>query len=142
MKLLPSEEQLLIFIDKKIILTNYRIQIIESQWGKTSSIHIFLEDISSIETKYKNDIVPLILAPLFVLAGFYFGDIATIAGFVLGAIFTAIWWATRKSIISISSDGGSPINFTTQGIGKEKINDFVYTVLSAKLTRVNQLHKV
>lgn len=142
MKLLPNEEQLLILNDKKIILTNYRIQKTDSGWGQSFSINIFLEDISSIEIKYKNDILFLILGPLIALGGFYFGGIAAIGGLFLGAIFIAIWWATRKSVILISSNGGSPISFTTQGMGKDKTKDFVHAILIAKHTRVNQLYKV
>ena len=142
MKLLPNEAQLLILNDEKIILTNYRIQMSKSEWGQSSSIDIFLEDISSIETKYKNDILFLVLGPLIAVGSVYFGGMVTIGGIVVGAICIAIWWTTRKHDISISSKGGSQINFLAQGMGKDKINDFIHEVLAAKHARVNQLHKV
>ncbi|SRX54805.1 hypothetical protein [Aequorivita sp. CIP111184] len=147
MKLLPNEEQLLISKNKKMILTNHRVQMVESEWGQSSSITIFLEDISSIETKFKNDIWLLILAPLIILSGFFLGDfyigeIATLAGITLGVLCLGIWWATRKRLISISSNGGSQLNFAPRGMDIDKINDLVQAILIAKQARVDQLHKV
>lgn len=147
MKLLPNEEQLFISKNKKMILTNHRVQLVEREWGQSSSITIFLEDISSIETKFKSDIWLLILAPLiilggFFLGGFYVGAIASLAGIILGSLSIAIWWATRKRHISISSGGGSQLNFAPHGMDTNKINDLVQAVMIAKQTRVNQLYKV
>jgi len=147
MKLLPNEEQLFISKNKKMILTNHRVQLVEREWGQSSSITIFLEDISSIETKFKSDIWLLILAPLLVLGGFYVGgfvvdDIATVAGGILGLLSIATWWSTRKRLISISSDGGAQLNFAPHGMDTDKINELVQAVLIAKKARVDQLHKV
>lgn len=61
MKLLPNENKLLTLNEDKIILTNLRIQMTDSVWGQSFSISIFLEDISSIESKYKSNIVQLII---------------------------------------------------------------------------------
>lgn len=147
MKLLPNEEKLITSNADKIILTNHRIQMTDSVWGQSFTVSIFLEDISSIEIKYKSNILLIILGVICVLGGFYMagqsrGSEGMIAGLVLGGIFFAIWWFTRKHIISISSDGGSSLNFMVQGMGDEKINDFVHNVSLAKQTRVNQLAKL
>lgn len=146
MKLLQNEEQLLTSNGDKIILTNHRIQLTDSVWGQSFSISIFLEDISSIETKYKSNILLLILGAICVLGGFYIagngGGQAMVGGIVIGGIFFAIWWFTRKHIISISSNGGASLNFIVQGMGEDIINNFVYRVSLAKQTRVNQLHKL
>jgi hypothetical protein len=147
MKLLQNEEQLFTSKNKKMIVTNYRIQMVESEWGKSSSITIFLENISSIETKFKSDIWLLILAPFimlsgFLLSGFHFGELATLAGIILGSLAIALWWATRKRHISISSDGGSKLDFLAQGMGTDKINEIVQAILIAKQTRTDQLYKI
>ncbi len=145
MKLLPNEDRLLSSNGDKVILTNYRILMTESVWGQSFSISIFLEDISSIETKYKSNIFLLIIGAICVLVGFYSatngGGQAMVIGVVIGGIFFAIWWFTRKHIISISSNGGALLNFMVQGMDDDIINNFVYRVSLAKLTRVNQLHK-
>jgi hypothetical protein len=147
MKLLPNEEQLFISKNKKMILTNHRVQMVESEWGQSSSITIFLENISSIETKFKSDIWLLILAPLIVVSGFFFGsfyigELSTLAGITLGIICLGIWWATRKRLISISSNGGSHLNFAPHSMDIDKINELVHKILIAKQTRVDQLQKV
>jgi len=151
MKLLPNEEKLVTSNEDKIFLSNHRIQMTDSAWGQSFTISIFLEDISSIEIKYKSNILLLILGAICVLGGFYMGGFnfiqgrggeGMISGLVVGGIFFAIWWFTRKHIISISSDGGSSLKFMVQGMGDDKINDFVHNVLLAKQTRVNQLAKL
>ena len=142
MKLLTNEEKLITSNNNKIILTNHRIQMKDSFWGQSFTVIIFLEDISSIEIKYKSVILFLILGFICMLGGFYlFIENSGILGFVLSGIFFAFWWFTRKHIVSISSKGGSSLNFMVQGIGDEKINEFIHNVSHAKLTRINQLAK-
>lgn len=147
MKLLPNEEKLITSNEDKIILTNHRIQMTDSVWGQSFTVSIFLEDISSIEIKYKSNILLLILGAICVLGGFYVGGQGSgiegmLGGIVLGGIFFAVWWFTPKHIISISSDGGASLNFMVKGMGDDKINDFVHNVSLAKQTRVNQLAKL
>lgn len=146
MKLLPNEEKLITSNEDKIILTNHRIQMRDSVLGQSFTVSIFLEDISSIEIKYKSNILLIILSAICVLAGFYMagqrGSEDMIGGLVLGGIFFAIWWFTRKHIVSISSDGGASLNFMVQGMGDDKIADFIHNVSLAKQTRVNQLAKL
>jgi len=146
MKLLPTEEKLITSNEDKIILTNHRIQMTDSVWGQSITISIFLEDISSLEIKYKSNIIFIILSIICLLGGASSagqeGSTALIGGLVFGGIFFALWWFTRKHIISISSDGGASLNFMVQGMGDDKIDDFIHNISLAKQTRVNQLHKL
>ncbi len=147
MKLLPNEEILITSNEDKIILTDHRIQMNESSWGQNFTISIFLENISSMEIKYRSNILLLVFGVISVLGGFYFGsqiygNNALIVGIALGVLFFIIWWLTRKHIISISSNGGSSLNFMVQGMDEKKINDFIHKISLAKLKRVNQLAKL
>lgn len=148
MKLLTDEEVLLTSNNDKIILTNQRISMTEKSSGQAFSIGIFLEDISSIETKYRSFIIFIVFGVISVLGGLYAssnsyhsngGEI--LLGFILGAMFLALWFFSRRHIVSIGSKGRSSLNFMVQGMSKDEINDFVYKVSQAKLNRVNQLHK-
>jgi hypothetical protein len=144
MKLLPNEEKIVTSNGDKIILTDHRIQMTDRLWGQSYTISIFLEDISSIEIKYRSRILLLVLGVASVLAGFFLAgqhrmNDEMISGLILGAIFFVIWWFTRKHIISISSNGGAKLHFIVQGMSDEKVNDFVYKLSVAKQTRVNQL---
>lgn len=138
MKLLPNEEKLLTSNGEKIVLTNYRIQMDDSILGQSYSISIFLENISSIEIKYKNNILFLILGALSAIGGFAGGSPEL--GLIVGGIFIAIWWFTRKHVVSISSDGGSSLDFQVSGMKMEQIYDFRYNVELAKQERIQAKH--
>src|SRR6218665_2541364 len=142
MKLLPEEKQLFSVLNE-IILTTHRIQLNEPGfWGKQSfAISIFLEDISSIELKYKGKLWLLRLVGVCVFCGVcgYIGneDTTRVGGFFLAGILLIIWQLTRQRTISISSHGGTSLNFTVQYINDENIDDFLYKIMLAKQTRAN-----
>lgn len=145
MKLLPNEEKLISSNEDKIILTNHRIQMTDRFWGQSFTISIFLEDISSVEIKYKSSILFIIIGVICMLGdffGFINGVLSIPVGLFLGVIFFGIWRFTRKHVVSISSVGGSSLNFEVQGMDDDKIADFVYKVSLAKQTRVNQIAKL
>src|SRR5260221_1634856 len=111
MKLLPNEEKLMSSKDDKVVLTNYRIQNNDSQWGKSFTQIIFLEDISSIEVKYKDSTLFLMLAVICIVAailgglsGNREGSNIMSGGILFGLIFFILWWVSRKHTITISSN--------------------------------------
>ena len=145
MKLLQNEEKLISSNADKIVLTNQRIIMTEKVWGKSFKISICLEDISSIETHYKSNILFLIVGAILALGGLVMltqAGPAAIRGLVLGGIIIAIWWFTRKHLVTLSSKGGSHLNFIVENMSDEKIDNFITSVQEAKIKRVNQLFKV
>ncbi|HEV8083378.1 MAG TPA: hypothetical protein VGP55_09265 [Chitinophagaceae bacterium] len=147
MTLLPNEEKLLISNDEKVILTTHRIRMADSQWYNSFSIVIFLEDISSIETKYRGNILILIFSCLEILSGFYFswqkyGYSPLNFNFIGGIFLLLFWWFSRKHIISISSNGGSTLNFQVDQMSKGQIENFIYNLQSAKTKRIDRLYKI
>jgi hypothetical protein len=70
------------------------------------------------------------------------GPIVSVGSIVVGGIFIAIWWFSRKHIVSISSDGGSTLNILAKGMSDSKIDDFITSVQEAKLKRMSQLYKL
>lgn len=146
MTLLPGENKLITSDNDRMILTNYRITKRDEIWGKSYKISIFLEDISSIEVHFKSHIVLLIIGVLMLLAGLGMsieaGPIVSVGSIVVGGIFIAIWWFSRKHIVSISSDGGSTLNILAKGMSDSKIDDFITSVQEAKLKRMSQLCKL
>lgn len=146
MKLLPNEEVLTTSNDDKIILTNHRIQMTCPVWGESYSISIFLDDISSIVIKNKRNVLFIVLCVICLVGGVCMAiegaSESMIVGLVLGGLFFALWWFSRKYIISISPDGGASLNFMVQEMGEETINEFIHDVSLAKQSRINQLYKL
>lgn len=147
MILLPGEEKLVTSNGEKIILTNHRIYMADSDWYSSFSIVIFLEDISSIQTKYVGNIVFLILGCLALSSGIY-GSFQNYPhgsfnfGYIGGAILFLLWWLSRRNLISISSHAGSSLNFQVEQLSKEQIENFIFKIQSAKAKRINRLYKI
>lgn len=146
MKLLPNEEKLITSNEDRIILTNFRITKRDEIWGKSYRISIFLEDISSIEVHFKSNIILLSIGILLILAGGVIGDLggaeSSAGPLLLGGIFIAIWWFSRKHIVTVSSDGGSSLNILVKGMSDAKIEDFITSIQEVKLKRINELYKL
>ncbi len=147
MQLLPNEQKLITSNKDKVVLTDHRIQMTENEWGQSYRISIFLEDIASIETKYKSYIGLVIFGILIILVSIFFAGQFRVPEIIFVGLFTGIvffitWFFSRQHIISIMSGGGSTLNFVVQGMNEEAINDFVYRVSLAKQERLKLLHKI
>ncbi len=60
---------------------------------------------------------------------------------LLGAIvFALVWWSTRRHVVSLSSDGGSSLDFRVSGMSNVQIEDFTHQLSLAKLERIQQLN--
>ncbi len=143
MKLLQNEEILVSTNEDIVLLTNHRITMKDEVWGKSFKISIFLEDISSVETHYKSNIIFLIIGVILAIGGLLMsaeGDMG-VAGLIVGGIFIALWWFSRKHLVTISSDGGKALNFAVEQMTDDKIEEFVTKIQEAKLERVNRLFK-
>lgn len=148
MNLLANEQTITSSNENKVILTNLRLQTKDKDWGQSYSNTIFLEDISSIEVRYKSNIIFLILAGLALLMwaaqsmnSFSSGGQSTFA-FVIAVVFALLYWFTRRHVISVTPDGGKAINFVVSNMGTQQIEDFVDKVQVAKMERITQLYKL
>jgi hypothetical protein len=147
MKLLENEEKLISSNEDKIVLTDHRVLMEDRSLGQSYSISIFLEDISSIEVKYKSNILFIGMGILSIISGIYLSGGRTesnfiVAGFLGGAFFFALWWLFRKHVISISSNGGGRMNFEIKGMSKEKVSEFAHKVSLAKQLRLSRLYRI
>lgn len=148
MNLLLDEKHITTPVNQVLTLTNYRIQKHSKDWSSSSSITIFLEDISSIEAKYENNIILLILAILFTLGFVYcfFGGNAALeqpsyiaAG--LAIICIIAWIASRQYVIKIAPNGGSALHLNVSRLKKSTADELVETIEQAKGIRVRQLRR-
>jgi hypothetical protein len=149
MTLLPNEHEVLTSNENKIVLTNKRVHMTDKEWGRSYSITIFLEDISTTQTLYKSNILWLILAVLslllfaytFIASDRYYDMTPVKVSFVVGLIFLALYWFSRRHIISIHSDGGKPLEFLVNKMSDQQIEHFFDKVQSAKEERMLNLFR-
>ena len=150
MTLLPNEHEVLTSNENKIILTNQRIHMTDKEWGRSFSITLFLEDISSTQILYKSNFFFLIIALLnllfsiyiFLTSGEYYEMTPLKVSFVVGLLFLVLWWFSRRHIISIYSDGGKPLEFMINKMPDEQIQHFFDKVQLAKAERMAELFKL
>lgn len=141
MNLIVDEELILSSNDDNIVLTNQRIEMNTKEWGKSYSIGIFLEDISSIEIKYQSNPILLALAAIVFIGGFSIGREQSIFAIIISLIIIAIWYFTKKHVISISSKGGAVMRILIQRMGNQKIAEFLFEIKNAKAKRAILLSK-
>ena len=142
MKLLPNEEKIINFKNEVITLTNLRINLTHVKWGQTYSNYIFLEDISSVETKFTSTPILLILSAISLLAGIVFNGSFLLFGSILCVVLIIAWLVTRKFMLLISSNGGTSISFEAHNIDDEAIESFIHEISKAKQNRIIQIQKL
>lgn len=132
MKCFENEELILASENNRVVLTTRRIRQAESKTDLTS---IMLEKVSSVEVRYRRWIVILLTGIVCIGTGCFLlvenrQEAVLLLG--IGALCVLAYFLTRKHIVSISSDGGARIFFTTRGMSKETVLDFVERLEEAK----------
>jgi hypothetical protein len=124
-----------------------------NQMGQQYSISIFLENISSIEIKYKSNIILMALG----IISSVFGGFSAVGGsfvneynviqmgillIILGILLLIFWGLSRTHIIAVASNGGSTINISIKNMNNEVIDNFIYETSFAQLNRLNKLNNL
>lgn len=144
MHFLSDEDLIVSSNENKVILTNLRIHLSDSEWGRSYSNTLFLEDISSIEVRYRSNIIFLGLGILGLLAWLGVATNESVSTrqsmLYLGVaiVLLVLYWLSRKHVISISPNGGKSINFEVSSMDSLQIEDFVGKVQEAKLSRLKE----
>ena len=150
MILLSNEHEILSSNENKIVLTNQRVHLYEKEWGRSYSIFIFLENISSVEVRYNSNIIFFVLAiisALFSILTFLNSDRYSSNDNILGygvvatIFFIILYWVSRRHVISISSNGGKSLNFQINKMRDDDIEDFIFKVEEAKNQRMQDIVK-
>lgn len=143
MQLWENEKLISTSNNKEVILTSQRIRFETTHWGQRHMVSIMLEKISSIEVRYHSWVIILTLGILSILGGIYLmsaggpdKDHANIF-FLTGIIMIVVFLLTRQHVITIKPDGGARINFSTRGMSRDTVLDFIDKVEKAKSEKVN-----
>lgn len=136
MKLISSEEVLMNSDSNRMVLTNFRICQVDTILGNEYTNSIFLEDISSVESMFKQKIWLLVAGAIFFLVAVIFrANQIGILAILIALVSLLIWFFTRKHIISIRPNGGAPIHLLANRMRKESIEHFILKISQAKLDR-------
>lgn len=149
MELLPNEEMFLRSKNDTLIITNKRVYYSEKSSGYSYSFGVFLENISSVEHRYRDTRLFLWIAILFPVIALCFG-IADLSeeqklppigmSLLLGVVFLIFWLFSRKKDIKISSDGGAHLHVPLKGLTENDVKHLVDKVQEAKDERISQLY--
>jgi hypothetical protein len=146
MELLANEHVITTSNKSIITLSNQRIILNQRQCGSAYYASIFLENISSIEIVYSSSIIYLLLALIAAIGGVatYINteeDKMMVGGFIFAAAFVLLWVFTRNKVISVSSNGGSKLNFVASGMSTSGIDKFINDLSRAQKERVETLSR-
>jgi hypothetical protein len=139
-------EQIITTTDSNIVvLTTHRIRSNNSvSWGQHNTTSIMLEKVSAIQATYISFPILLVLAGTMGLGAALVSGQSGVGGgiallIVLAIVFVIGYFATRKHVCVIVSDGGSKIVFETANMKKDVLNSFIDQVERAKYKRVSQV---
>jgi hypothetical protein len=134
--LLLENERIITQSDQNIItLTNLRIRYSAKRMGKAHIVSMMLNKVGSIELKYQNNLLTVLIALagfLTALYGFIENDTnILLTGLIVAGISVYVYIKNRKHLISITSENGKEILFHTKGLRHEDILKFINQVEGA-----------
>jgi hypothetical protein len=149
MQLFPNEQRLVASDQDKVLLTNYRISRTDKEWGRSYQITIFLENISSVEKIYQSNPLLVVVAVVCFLLGLMIlaqgrdsnGNLG-FGSFALALIFFIFWLISKRQVVTITSAGGSKLNFRVDGMNAAQVEGFIDDVQAAQAARIKELHKL
>lgn len=131
--LLPGEQIVLSSDNDVLVLTNKRVRYDFTSWGQSNLIGITLDSIASCGLITKTFPFLLILAAVAVLAAFTQRGSEMFGLFIVAAVLVAVYFFTRKAVISVASNGGQEILVPTKGMARDAVIKFVEAVEAEKL---------
>lgn len=134
--LLP-EETIVTSLDKdNLTLTTKRVRYNSVVWGNSNLISITLQSIASCGLVTKSWPVLLIFALLaFLVSLSLLGSSEFVMPLIAAVVLLGIYFFTRRSVISIASNGGEVILVPIKRMKREDIISFIEAVEREKLNR-------
>lgn len=124
-----------------LTLTTHRVRSEAERGGKMQITSIMLEELCSCETRFTSHLFLLILAGLLIavaglqLLGFtYYTSDYLLTALVFAGILVAIYFATRKKVISLAS-AAARINLQRRQSGQQEAKQLIDQIEAAKNQR-------
>lgn len=131
--LLPDEDVVLSSEKGVLTLTTKRVLYDSTAFGSSNYISISLKSVSSCGLTTLSYPTFLILSVFTLLISFMLGDEQKMLGFLAAVLFVLLYLMTKKSIITIASNGGQSIIVPAKGMSKTKIIEFLVALDAQKL---------
>lgn len=110
---IDNERVILESDNNQLRLTSHRLRYHETASSNSDFTSIMLDKISSIELKYYNSNIWLLVIGILTIP------------IVVGIIIIIFFFTSKKHVISVTPDGGKPILFETKGMKREFLEDFI-----------------
>lgn len=140
--LLEGEELLQHSPNNVVVLTTHRIRYHAVNSSEAHLVSVMLEKVSSCEVRYHSSPMVLILGVLLTILG-AIACLQSLGGteigaalLVVGLVVAFVYFATRRHIVSIASDGGARIRFETKGMKSDSIVALINNLEKAKHERM------
>lgn len=137
---LMLEEQILKVFgdDDTLVLTTKRVRYNSVVWGNSKLISITLDSVASCGLITTSSPFLLILAAIAGIASFMQNTYPTWVFILTAVVLIIAYGSTRKSSISIASNGGQVILMPITGVKREAAVDFIEAVEWDKLNVMNK----
>lgn len=137
MTTIPDEKVLL--QSGGLTLTTHRVRSEAERGGKMQITSIMLEELCSCETRFTSHPFLLILAGLLAVAGLLSSNLTrdgsvSLTALILAGILVAIYFATRKEVISLAS-AAARINLQRRQSGQQEAKQLIDQIEAAKNQR-------
>jgi hypothetical protein len=116
-----------------LTLTTKRVRYDSIVWGQSNLISITLGSVASCGLVTKSYPLLLILSAIALVVSFTQQSRALPLLILIAAVLFAAYFFTRRSVISVASNGGGAILTPTKGMKREDIISFIDAVEREKL---------
>lgn len=130
MKLLPGEREVVRTNGGILVLTTHRVRLDQQEAGRSQIVSIMLDQVASCGLITKSYPLLLLFAITVALLALWMRQIG--AAVVGGGFFVALYWFSRRAILSVASSGAA-IEIGATGLSREALVDFIDSVETAKL---------
>lgn len=115
--------------NNKVIITTYRARYQSNASGRGHTVDIMLNMISSLSIKYRSKPWFLLLCIIGIAGALYFyengSEEMVIASLAMGVLGLILYLLSRTHIVRIASCGGESIWFSTSGMARKNIIEFI-----------------
>jgi len=132
-KLLPGEQNVLCSDDNTLTLTTMRVRYDSVMLGRSHLVSITLNSVASCGLVTKSYPLLLIIGAIALLVSLTRPREWFMMGLVTAIVLLVVYFFTRRSVISIASNGGESILAPTNGMNRDNIVEFIESVERQKL---------